>query len=97
MAFTFFMRDQPTLEHATDHMIPIPTTGAGSGSGMSDELLGKYFEPDGYLATATGRESTNCSGAAGSSRPAIDTILETLANVRNITIVTMDAKYRFVV
>ena len=22
MAFTFFMRDQPTLEHAADHMIP---------------------------------------------------------------------------
>ena len=21
MAFTFFMRDQPTLEHAADHMI----------------------------------------------------------------------------
>ncbi len=22
MAFTFFMRDQPTLEHAADHVIP---------------------------------------------------------------------------
>lgn len=25
MAFTFFMRDQPTIEHAADHMIPYAT------------------------------------------------------------------------
>ncbi|BCG46498.1 Chemotaxis protein methyltransferase CheR [Citrifermentans bremense] len=58
MAFTFFMRDQPTLEHAADHMI-------GYASGRSRikiwdaykervevfRMFHKALAPGGYLAT----------------------------------------------
>jgi chemotaxis protein methyltransferase CheR len=50
MAFTFFMRDQPTLEHAADHMIPyasgrsrIKIWDAGSALGQETYTIAMIF------------------------------------------------------
>jgi chemotaxis protein methyltransferase CheR len=50
MAFTFFMRDQPTLEHAADHMIPyasgrsrIKIWDAGCALGQETYTIGMIF------------------------------------------------------
>jgi chemotaxis protein methyltransferase CheR len=50
MAFTFFMRDQPTLEHAADHMIPyasgrsrIKIWDAGCAQGQETYTIGMIF------------------------------------------------------
>lgn len=50
MAFTFFMRDQPTLDHAADHMIPyasgrsrIKIWDAGCALGQETYTIGMIF------------------------------------------------------
>ena len=76
MAFTFFMRDQPTLEHAADHMIPyasgrsrIKVWDAGSALGQETYtiamILAEKMNPFGFKnlrIDATDYDSANNFG-----------------------------------
>jgi hypothetical protein len=71
MAFTFFMRDQPTLEHAADHMIPyasgrsrIKIWDAGSALGQDYRLIPQECSSP-FSVSGVGRGLQNVSPGPG--------------------------------